>query len=56
MIEELSNDINTFEKLAKDVLEATKSVRKKLGISEETLNERVESRMADLMSGIALEY
>jgi hypothetical protein len=55
MIAELSNDIDTFEKLAQDIMEATKPVRARLGISEETLNERVEDRMADLMDGLVLD-
>jgi hypothetical protein len=55
MIAELSNDIDTFEKLAHDIMEATKPVRARLGISEETLNKRVEDRMADIMDGFALD-
>ncbi len=55
MIAELTNDIETFETLAKDIMEATKPVRARLGISEETLNERVENRMADLKDGMCLD-
>jgi hypothetical protein len=51
MVAELSKDTDTFEKLASDIMEATKPVRKKLGISEETLNEKVEARMAQLRDG-----
>jgi hypothetical protein len=55
MIAELSIDTATFEKLAADILEATKPVRKRLGISEEKLNERVELRMAELRLGMSLD-
>jgi hypothetical protein len=55
MIAELSNDIDTFEKLAADLRDATKPTRQKLGIKDEVLDERVEQRMADIRNGIELE-
>ena len=39
MIAELSKDAGDFEKLAQDIHNATKAVRKKLGIKEEQLDE-----------------
>jgi predicted secreted protein len=55
MIAELSKDTETLEKLASDIMEATKPVRKKFGISEEILNEKVEVRMAQLRDGMCLD-
>ena len=55
MIAELSADIDTFEKLAADMREATKPIRQKLGIKDEILDARVEQRMADIRNGIELE-
>jgi leucyl-tRNA synthetase len=55
MIDELSRDVCVFERLAHDILEATKPVRKKLGIREATLNALVEKRLADVMGGLHLE-
>lgn len=55
MIDELSEDSERFDKLAKDIHEATKPVRRKLGIKEEVLDERVENQMANLTCGITLD-
>jgi hypothetical protein len=55
MIEELERDIQTFEKLDQDIRDATKPVRKKLGIKEEELDARVEQRMLDARNGIEVE-
>jgi hypothetical protein len=55
MIEELSADADTFEKLAADVHEATKPIREKLGIKDEVLDEYVEKQMANTRAGLSLK-
>jgi hypothetical protein len=55
MIDELVIDADTFEQLDRDIREATKPVRMKLGIKEEQLNEGLEKRMAELTAGLDLE-
>jgi hypothetical protein len=50
MIEELSRDADTFEQLEKDVRMATQPVRERLGINEDTLNERVEQNLGELLA------
>jgi hypothetical protein len=55
MIEELSRDADTFEQLDKDVRMATKPVREKLGIKEDTLNERVEQNLGELLAKLKLK-
>lgn len=55
MIDELSKDADSFEQLDKDVRLATKPVREKLGINEETLNERVEQNLGELLAKLKLK-
>jgi histidyl-tRNA synthetase len=52
MIGELLDDADTFEQLDKDIREATRPVRERLGIKEDVLNERVEKRMVEVLGGI----
>ncbi|SRR6266567_4683903 len=54
MVAELSKDIDTFERLASDMMDATQAVRKRLGISEEKLNTGVEKQLAELQGGMVL--
>jgi hypothetical protein len=55
MIVELQKDADTFEQLEKDIHEAMKATREKLGIREEVLDARVEKRMADVKAGLCLK-
>jgi hypothetical protein len=55
LIEGLANDAEVFEKLDNDIRDATKPVRKRLGIKEEQLDEAVEQKMAELKAGLTLE-
>ena len=55
MIAELSKDVEDFEKLAQDIHEATMPIRKRLGIKEEVVDEKVEAQMADLLCDTLLE-
>jgi hypothetical protein len=54
MIEELPKDADSFEQPDKDIREATKPVREKLGIKEDTLNEGVEKRLGELKERLKL--
>jgi hypothetical protein len=54
MIEELSADADTFEKLAADIHEAMKPVRDKLSIKDEVPDEHVEKKMAETQAGLPL--
>jgi hypothetical protein len=54
MIEELLNDANTFEQLDKDIREATKPTRAKIGIREDLLDTRVEQRLGELRKELKL--
>lgn len=55
LIEGLANDAEVFEQLDNDIRDATKPVRKRLGIKEEQLDEAVEQKMAELKAGLTLE-
>lgn len=54
MIEELSKDAHTFEKLSDDIRAATRPVREKLGVNEDALNEGVEKRLGELKEKLKL--
>jgi hypothetical protein len=55
MIEDLTADADTFEKLAADIHEAMKPVREKLGIKDEMLDAQVEKKMAETQGGLPLK-
>jgi hypothetical protein len=55
MIDELSKDADDFERLAKDIRDATRPVREKLGVNEDELNERVENRLGELKRRLGLK-
>ncbi len=55
MIEEVSADADTFEKLAADIHEAMKPVREKLGLKDEALDAQVEKQMASTRGGLPLK-
>jgi hypothetical protein len=54
MIEGLLSDANTFEQLDKDIREATKPTRTKIGIREDVLDTRVERRRGELRKELKL--
>jgi hypothetical protein len=55
MIEELSADADTFEKLAADIHEGMKSVREKLGLKDEALDAQIEKQMAGTRGELPLK-
>lgn len=55
MIKELSQDADIFEQLDRDIRQATRPVREKLGINEAPLNEGVEKRLGELKEQLKLE-
>ena len=55
MIEELSGDADTFDRLAADVYEATKPIRARLGTKDEVLDEHVAQQMTNIRAGLPLK-